>query len=133
MPASVACTYYFEKRRGLARGISKCGYSIGGIVFPVLANAVLNKSGWKAMFYMFSCVSLTNCGFGCLLEPLPNTELTTPTEDNEHEKLLVGSKDEMEIEGHVNYKECIISENVKEQVYKHGSVLVEKVNEYPCY
>ena len=80
LPASVACNYYFEKKRGLATGLSKCGYSIGGIVCPLVANLVIANSGWTAMFYMFSCASFINCGFSFLLDPTCNNA-------NEYEKV----------------------------------------------
>ena len=67
LPASVACNYYFEKRIGLATGISKIGYSIGGIVFPLLSHLIISTAGWKAMFYMFACAALSNCGFGAVV------------------------------------------------------------------
>ena len=35
LPVSVACNYYFDKRIGLATGISKSGLSIGAILFPL--------------------------------------------------------------------------------------------------
>ena len=70
MPASVACNYYFEKRVGLATGISKIGYSIGGIVFPLLSHLIIDTAGWKAMFYMFACTSLLNCGFGAVVNSI---------------------------------------------------------------
>ena len=87
LPASVACNYYFEKQRGLATGLSKCGYSIGGIIFPLVANLVIANSGWTAMFYMFSCASFINCVFSFLLDP-------TCGNANEYEKVR---EDEMSI------------------------------------
>ena len=71
LPASVACNYFFERRIGLATGISKTGYSIGGILFPLLAHSLLRTSGWKSMFYMFSVTALINCGFGTVINSLP--------------------------------------------------------------
>ena len=70
LPASVACNYYFEKRIGLATGISKIGYSIGGIVFPLLSHLIISTAGWKAMFYMFACAALFNCGFGAVVHSI---------------------------------------------------------------
>ena len=87
LPASVACNYYFEKQRGLATGLSKCGYSIGGIVCPLVANLVISNSGWTAMFYMFSFASFVNCGFSFLLDP-------TCSNANEYEKV---EEDELSI------------------------------------
>ena len=71
LPASVACNYFFKRRLGLATGISKTGYSIGGIIFPLLAHSLISISGWKAMFYMFSGTALINCGLGTVINSIP--------------------------------------------------------------
>ena len=116
LPASVACNYYFEKHRGLATGLSKCGYSIGGIVCPLVANLVIANSGWTAMFYMFSLASFINCGFSFLLDP-------TCSNANEYEKveedeLSICDKHKVDSDQPESQIEKVIIENSKHSSYE---------------
>ena len=70
LPVSVGCNYYFDKRRALATGISKTGVSIGGFVFPPLADVLLERFDWKAVAYCFATISFISCVFGALIRPL---------------------------------------------------------------
>ena len=70
LPVSVGCNYYFDKRRALATGISKTGVSIGGFVFPPLADILLETFDWKAVAYCFATISFISCVFGALIRPL---------------------------------------------------------------
>lgn len=130
LPASVACNYYFEKRRGFATGISKCGYSIGGIAFPPIANVVLTFYGWKAMFYMFSCVSLVNCGCACLLKPLQNVESSVePSIQEEDKESLLDSNDAKDNASRdLNHEHCIVCRKPRKDVHKCEFTLSVKVN-----
>ena len=116
LPASVACNYYFEKHRGLATGVSKCGYSIGGIICPLVANLVIANSGWTAMFYTFSCASIINCGFSFLLDP-------TCGNANEYEKVKedessICDKDEVDSDQPESQIEDVIVENSQNSAYE---------------
>jgi MFS family permease len=111
LPVSVACNYYFEKRIGLATGISKSGYSIGGIIFPLLANLVLSTSGWKAMFYMFSVAALVNCGCSALLNPFFHKKSFMPYQEIESNELSNSNNDNTEEENIVTAKQCRNTDN----------------------
>ena len=93
LPASVACNYHFEKRIGLATGISKTGYSIGGIIFPLLAHSLIITSGWKAMFYMFTCTALLNCGFGVILKLSTPSKSGIPYKEIEDNETVDANRD----------------------------------------
>ena len=128
LPASVACNYYFQRRRGLATGISKCGYSIGGMIFPLLANFVLENLGWKAMFYMFSLASLLNCLFGTLFEPVCSTETRMRYSKLEEQELSNCIDDSNENENMHNMSEAIrCFQNEEQSTCNHDAVLEKKV------
>ncbi|KAF3396472.1 Riboflavin transporter MCH5 [Penicillium rolfsii] len=46
--AMVCVGQWFSRRRGLAIGISSCGASVGGVVFPVFLQSVIKVAGFDA-------------------------------------------------------------------------------------
>jgi len=127
LPVSVACNYYFEKRIGLATGISKSGYSIGGIIFPLLANLVLSTSGWKAMFYMFSVAALVNCGCSVLLNPFFHLKSLMPYEEIVNNELSNSNNDNTEEENNVTTEQCRNAENNTETPCESKSLRKVKI------
>jgi MFS family permease len=45
-PTIAAIGHFFNKKRGTATGIASCGGALGGIVFPLLQQALFGKVGW---------------------------------------------------------------------------------------
>ncbi|KAF1825303.1 MFS general substrate transporter [Dissoconium aciculare CBS 342.82] len=45
-PTIAAIGHYFNKKRGTATGIASCGGALGGIVFPLVQQALFSKVGW---------------------------------------------------------------------------------------
>ena len=70
LPVSVACNYYFEKKRALATGIAKTGFSLGGFIYPPTTDWVLENFDWKAVIYMYAGIAFISCFFGALIRPL---------------------------------------------------------------
>ena len=70
LPAVVMVSYYFEKRRALATGISVCGSGVGTFLFAPLATALLNEYGWRGANIIFAGLCLNCAVFGALMKPL---------------------------------------------------------------
>lgn len=45
--ALAVVAHWFERRRGMASGIAFVGSSVGGILFPLVLKATLERYGWK--------------------------------------------------------------------------------------
>ena len=86
LPVSVACNYYFDKRRALATGISKTGVSIGSFVLPPIADYLLEMYGWNEVVYCFAGLAFVSGIFGSYIRPL---ELTEVKKDGIKEDLLI--------------------------------------------
>ncbi|MDY6916458.1 MAG: MFS transporter [Chloroflexota bacterium] len=50
IPASVAISHWFVKRRGLAMGISTTGMSIGAMLIAPLTGYLIESIGWRGAF-----------------------------------------------------------------------------------
>ena len=75
LPVSVACNYYFDKKRALATGISKTGVSIGSFVLPPIADYLLETYGWNAVVYCFAGLAFVSGIFGSYIRPLELVEV----------------------------------------------------------
>lgn len=51
LPYAKAVSGAFEKRRGLALGISMAGVGLGAAIVPQIANALIAAYGWRMAFY----------------------------------------------------------------------------------
>lgn len=60
LPAIVAVSVYFEKRRSLAMGIAVCGSGIGTFLFAPLTSVLLSEYSWKGTV-MIETGILLNC------------------------------------------------------------------------
>ena len=76
---STGCTYiasliiiaeYFDKKRGVATGITMAGSGVGSFVFPPLISAIISSSDWKFTFAICACIILQTCVCGAFLTPL---------------------------------------------------------------
>jgi MFS family permease len=86
LPVSVACNYYFEKRRALATGIAKTGFSLGGFIYPPMTELVLHLFDWKAVIYMYAGIAFISCFFGALIKPLELVAANSVADDKEKEE-----------------------------------------------
>ena len=86
LPVSIACNYYFEKRRALATGIAKTGFSLGGFLYPPMTEYLLEIFQWKAVIYMYAGVAFISCFFGALIRPLELASIESEKNDDEIEQ-----------------------------------------------
>jgi MFS family permease len=63
VPYGVVISHWFNRRRGLALGLSMMGIGIGSVVVPILAQRLITTFGWRSAFAIF--------GGAVLLLPLP--------------------------------------------------------------
>jgi MFS family permease len=65
---SMACVaHWFDTRRGLASGIAWTGGGVGGVLFPLLIQALLPTLGWKWCVRILGFVLLALCILSILL------------------------------------------------------------------
>lgn len=63
VPYSVVISHWFNRRRGLALGLSMLGIGLGSMAVPILAQGLITLFGWRITFAIF--------GGAVLLVPLP--------------------------------------------------------------
>jgi MCP family monocarboxylic acid transporter-like MFS transporter 12 len=80
---STGCTYiasiivvaqYFEKKRGIATGITMAGSGVGGFAFAPILEYLIGKFGWKYAVVIMGAIILQCAVLGCLLRPLKAAE-----------------------------------------------------------
>jgi len=57
VPVSILLARGFERRRGLAVGIASAGVGVGILVFVPLAQAIIDRSGWRAAYLSLGAIS----------------------------------------------------------------------------
>jgi len=80
LPAIVAVSFYFEKRRSLATGIAVCGSGIGTFAFAPLTNALLHEYSWKGTVLILSAILLNCILCGMVFRPLIIPKKMDPAE-----------------------------------------------------
>jgi len=78
LPAIVAVSFYFEKRRSLATGIAVCGSGIGTFMFAPLTNALLTEYTWKGTVLIEAGILLNCILCGMVFRPLNILENPDP-------------------------------------------------------
>ncbi|KAK2145394.1 hypothetical protein LSH36_685g01030 [Paralvinella palmiformis] len=74
LPALFIVTYYFEKRRGLAIGLTVTGSGLGQICFPPIMDYLLAKYALKGFLVIMGGLCLHIVFAACLFRPLPVQE-----------------------------------------------------------
>ena len=74
LPAIVAVSFYFEKRRSLATGIAVCGSGIGTFIFAPLTNSLLHEYSWKGTVLIEAGILLNCIICGMVFRPLKVAE-----------------------------------------------------------
>jgi len=80
LPAIVAVSFYFEKRRSLATGIAVCGSGIGTFAFAPLTNTLLQEYSWKGTVLIEAGILLNCILCGMVFRPLNVPKKTDPAE-----------------------------------------------------
>lgn len=79
---STGCTYlssliviaqYFDKKRGIATGITMAGSGVGAFIFAPLIEFLIQQFKWKYTMCIMAGIILLCALLGCLLKPLPNS------------------------------------------------------------
>ena len=71
LPAIIAVSFYFEKRRSLATGLAVCGSGIGTFMFAPLTDILLHEFGWKGTVLIETGILLNCIVCGLIFRPLP--------------------------------------------------------------
>lgn len=67
VPALSILPQYFLKRRALAVGMAVCGSSIGGVVYPLIFQALIDKSGFRWTCRILGFIALATCSFAAVV------------------------------------------------------------------
>ena len=70
MPVSVTCNLYFEKKRALATGVAKTGFSVGGFVLPFVIYLILEDFDWRGVVWVYGIIAFMGCVIGSFIKPL---------------------------------------------------------------
>jgi hypothetical protein len=70
LPAIVAVSFYFEKRRSLATGLAVCGSGLGTFVFAPITQALLEHFSWKGTVLIETGMLLNVILCGLVFRPL---------------------------------------------------------------
>ena len=54
--STVLIVNWFADKRGTALGIAMCGSGIGGVVFPIIGNMMLEMIGWRMTYVAFAVI-----------------------------------------------------------------------------
>ena len=74
---------YFDKKRGIATGITMAGSGVGSFVLPPIIGGLITANDWKFCMSVCACVVFETCVFGALLKPLnPIQKRTTNSTSN---------------------------------------------------
>lgn len=68
---SYLVSHWFERRRGLALGLSVLGTSASAIIFPPLTNALIDSYGWRTTFVIYGVMMIALLPPVLLLARLP--------------------------------------------------------------
>lgn len=71
VPAQVVISRRFQIRRGLAMGLATVGLNVGGVVGPVLTNALAEQASWRGAYLVYA-------GFAVVIVPLIWWQLREP-------------------------------------------------------
>ncbi len=55
--ATVLIENWFDKKRGLALGITQCCSGIGGAIFPLVGTMLINQIGWRSTYLVLAVVA----------------------------------------------------------------------------
>ena len=70
-PASIICSFHFNKRRSLATGIAICGSGVGIVLVSELFNLINKGHGWKGCMTFCACLCPLNCLLAAITLLLP--------------------------------------------------------------
>ena len=88
---------YYEKHRSLATGVCTAGSGLGGIVYPIFVQYLINEYGWRGSILILAGVNMNTIWLAGLLRPAPlQLEMKAKVEmeiELEDEPLTVNGKD----------------------------------------
>jgi MFS family permease len=75
LPSVLIIAMYFDKKRGIATGITMAGSGVGAFVFAPFTEYLLSIFDWRFTMIILGCIVL-QCGIlGSLMRPVPPTKL----------------------------------------------------------
>lgn len=62
IPYGSLVSHWFDRRRGLALGLTMFGIGLGAVIMPSLAQALIARFGWKTAYSILGASALLICG-----------------------------------------------------------------------
>ena len=94
---SSGCTYiasliiiaeYFDKKRGIATGITMAGSGVGSFAFAPIMGILIKKLDWRFTMSICACIILQCCICGSLLRPLNPTQSEIDAQKSKSKKTV---------------------------------------------
>jgi MFS family permease len=141
---SYGCTYiasliiiaeYFDKKRGIATGVTMAGSGVGSFVFPPLIGFIIKQADWRFTMSVCGCIILQTCVCGAFLRPLnPSSAINANKKSNKRPvelKNLNANNNDIEAahEKHVEHHERVRSM----QSYAGSVLSLEQVGKEKCH
>ena len=99
IPSHVLTGLYYEKHRSLATGVCTAGSSLGGVLYPIFVQYLINEYGWRGSILILAGVNMNTIWLAGLLRPAPlQLEVTAKVDmeiEREEEPLTVNGKDDV--------------------------------------
>ncbi|CAG0879999.1 unnamed protein product [Cyprideis torosa] len=70
LPAVIAVSFYFERRRAIVTGLFFTGSGLGMFIFPPLVELMVQRYNWRGTMLVYSALILHCSSLGLLLRPL---------------------------------------------------------------
>ena len=70
LPATVAVSIYFNKKRAFASGVASCGSGIGTLIMAPIVTLLEKNFGWGYAMMMIGALMLVCVPLGLLFKPL---------------------------------------------------------------
>ena len=82
LPAVIAVSCYFERRRALATGVAVCGAGVGCFIFAPAGNFMLDVLDWKNSMFIIAAITAQGAVLGMLFRPLPDAPPINDSSEN---------------------------------------------------
>ncbi|CAH8457284.1 unnamed protein product [Heterobilharzia americana] len=97
LPALIAVSFYFNKKREIASGIAVTGTPLGAVVFGPLSGFLIRRYGWSNTLILFSAFMLHGVCLSCLYRPLkPKSKLEALDLLKETDETAIGLVEEIQ-------------------------------------
>ena len=92
LPATVAVSIYFNKKRAFASGVASCGSGIGTLIMAPIVTLLEKNFGWGYAMMMIGALMLVCVPLGLLFKPLAGDDAESLSVQNKEKGTVVKAK-----------------------------------------